>query len=73
MQLYDNLHFPNRIIVKYPDSRGGLALIWMNDVKLEVINYATNPILAKVQEDDGFEWFLTCFYGWPEPSQKEKS
>ena len=59
--------------MKYPDSRGGLALIWKNDVKLEVINCTANHILAKLKEDDGFEWYLTCFYGWPEASQKEKS
>ncbi|XP_065629326.1 uncharacterized protein LOC136067422 [Quercus suber] len=73
VQLYDNLPFPNQIIVKYPDSGGGLALIWKNDVKLEVISFTTNHILAKVKEDDGFEWYLTCFYGWPEANQKEKS
>ena len=66
VRLYDNLPFPNRIIVKYSDSGGGLALIWKNGVKLEVINFTANHILAKVKEDDDFEWYLTCFYGWPE-------
>ena len=65
LRLYDNLPFPSRIIVKYPNSGGGLALIWKNDVKLEVINFTANHILTKVKEDDGFEWYLTCFYGWP--------
>ena len=35
--------------------------------------FSTNHILAKVKEVDGFEWYLTCFYGWPKASQKEKS
>ena len=35
--------------------------------------FSANHILAKVKEVDGFEWYLTCFYGWPEASQKEKS
>ena len=47
--------------MKYPDSGGGLNLIWENDVKLEIINFTTNHILAKVKEDDGFEWYLNVF------------
>ena len=62
MKLYDNLPFPNRIIVKHPDSRGGLALIWKTDVQMEVINFTANHVLAKAKEVDGFEWFLTGFY-----------
>ena len=73
LKLYENLPFPNRIIVKHPNSGGGLALIWKNDVKMEVINFTANHVLAKVKEVDGFEWFLTGFYGWPEVAQKEKS
>ena len=38
--------------------------MWKPKVHLEVINYIENHILAKVFEDDGMEWFLTCFYGW---------
>ena len=38
-----------------------------------MINYTDNHILAKVVKDDEFEWYLTCFYGWPEASQKTKS
>lgn len=73
MQLYDNLPYPNRIIVKYPDSGGGLALIWKNEIHMELITFTANHILVKVKEVDGFEWFLTCFYGCPEANQKEKS
>ena len=40
---------------------------------MEVINFTANHVLAKVKEVGGFEWFLTCFYSWPEASQKEKS
>ena len=31
-KLYNNLPFSNRIIVKHPDSGGGLAFIWKNGV-----------------------------------------
>ena len=72
-KLYDKLPFPNRIIVKKPDLGGGLALIWKNEVHIELINFTTNHILVKVKEDDGYEWWLTCFYGWPDVSQRNKS
>ena len=71
--LYGNLPYQNNIIVKHPDSSGGLALLWKNSITLEVINYTVNHVLAIVTEEDGFKWFLTCFYGWSEAQQKEKS
>ena len=71
--LYGDLPFPNRIVVKYPNSGGGLALIWKRDVQLDVFNFTANHILSKVVEDDGFVWWLTCFYGWPEAAQRAKS
>ena len=40
---------------------------------MEVINFTNNHILARVVEDVGFAWMLTCFYGWSEASQKPKS
>ena len=68
-----DLPFKNKLIVKKPKAGGGLALLWRNDVNLDVINFTDNHILAKVVEDDGFVWFLTGFYGWPEASEKKKS
>ena len=67
------LAFPNKFIVKKPHSGGGLALVWKEDVKLEVFNYTDNHILAKVSERSGFQWFLAGFYGWPDVSHKHKS
>ena len=68
-----DLPFKNKLIVKKPKVGGGLALLWRSDVNLDVINFTDNHILAKVVEDDGFVWFLTGFYGWPEASEKKKS
>ena len=64
--LQGDLPFQNIIIVKHPDASGGLAFLWKNDNRLEVINYTANHVLAKVTEEDGFTWFMTGFYGWPE-------
>ena len=71
--LYGNLSFQNKIIAKHPDSGGGLAFLWKNEVSLEVINFTVNHVLAKVTEEDGFVWYLTGFYGWPEAQKKENS
>ena len=69
----DDLPFQNKVVVKKANARGRLALLWKSQVQLDVINYTDNFILAKVVEEDGFVWMLTCFYGWPEASQKNKT
>lgn len=69
---YKNAPFPNQFFVKNSDSSGALALLW-KEVVIDVINFTANHILAKVIEEDGFTWYLTRFYGWPESSQKSKS
>jgi len=38
----------------YPNTGGGLALIWKREIQLDIVNYMANHILAKVVEKDGF-------------------
>ena len=64
--------FKNKLIVKKPNSGGGLALLWKEEVTLDVINFTNNHILAKVVENDGFMWHLIGFYGWPKANEKWK-
>ncbi|XP_023926559.1 uncharacterized protein LOC112037983 [Quercus suber] len=68
-----DLPLPNKLIIKKPDSGGRLAMLWKREVKVDVINFTENHILAKVVEEDGAAWFLTGFYGWPQSCQKVKS
>ena len=72
-RLYGELPYPHKIIVKKLDTGGRLALIWKEGVVLDLINYTDNHILVKVKEEDGLEWWLACFYGWPEANLKYKS
>ena len=65
--------FRNKLIVKKPNSGGGLALMWKEEVNLDVVNFTDNHILAKVVESDGFVWHLIGFYGWLEANEKRKS
>lgn len=50
-----------------------MALIWNDEVMIDLINFTANHILVKVREEDGFEWWLIGFYGWPKVSRRNKS
>ena len=56
--------------MKKPDFGGGLALIWKEEFRLEVINYTDNHVLAKVVEDNGFQWFFYWFLWLAENESK---
>ena len=58
--------------MKKPNSGGGLALLWKEEVTLDIINFTDNHILAKVVENDGFVWYFTRFYGCLEANEKWK-
>lgn len=42
-----DLPYPNRLIVKQPDTGGGLALIWKEDVKMDLINYTVHHFFGQ--------------------------
>ncbi|KAL4643853.1 hypothetical protein ACB092_02G121600 [Castanea dentata] len=41
-KLYGELPYQNKIIVKKPDSGGGLALLWKDDIRMDLINFTNN-------------------------------
>ncbi|XVE72199.1 hypothetical protein DITRI_Ditri11bG0019900 [Diplodiscus trichospermus] len=46
---------------------GGLALLWMNDVKLEIISFSDSHIDTNIDGGlDNFPWRFTGVYGQPE-------
>lgn len=68
-----DIPFSNKFIAKKPNSGGGLTLLWKVEAKVDVINFTENHTLAKVVKEDGFQWYLTCFYGWLEHNHKVQS
>ncbi|XP_075663401.1 uncharacterized protein LOC142632980 [Castanea sativa] len=68
------LGFPNGLIVPSRGCRGGLALLWSSDTKLEIKSFSNHHIDAVITEsDNGFLWRFTGFYGHPKPHLREES
>ncbi|KAM6577471.1 hypothetical protein CsatB_029308 [Cannabis sativa] len=46
---------------------GGLALLWSNDYSVQIKSFTASHIDALVENDLGFTWRFTGFYGSPDP------
>ncbi|XP_038718208.1 uncharacterized protein LOC120011213 [Tripterygium wilfordii] len=70
----NKLHFKHGLAVDSIGSRGGLMLLWKEEVDISVLSYSTWHIHVEIKEgSDVFSWNLTCFYGHPEASQRKFS
>ena len=67
------LPYKNRFVVKKPSLGGRFALMWKEDIGLDVFKFSDNQISATMTESDGFQWVMTSFYGWPETQDQYKS
>lgn len=69
-----NLGFSNCFTIDTIGNRGGLALMWSSDTKLEIQHFSRFHIHSMISEEkSGLEWFLTRFYGQPETSKLSAS
>ena len=50
------LPYKNKFVIKKLGLGGGLAMMWKEDVSLDVFKYSDNQISAMVTESDGFWW-----------------
>ncbi|CAM8923717.1 unnamed protein product [Rhodiola kirilowii] len=66
-----NLGFHNCFVVGREGLSGGLAMLWNNEAKLEIISYSKSHVDAVLQEEDKFR--LTLFYGDPVSSNRRWS
>ena len=72
-QWCSELPLKSRFVVKKSGMRGGLAMLWKDNISLDVFKFSGNQISAWLTESDGFKWLLTGFYGWPEVKDCYKS
>ena len=64
----------NGLYVQRKGRGGGLAMYWKKEVNLEIKSYSRQHINAVVvEEESGFKWRLTGFYGHPETHQRKES
>ena len=65
---------PYRCMLAVPCSqrRGGLALLWMEEIDLHIQTFLLNHIDAMIMNVIS-PWHFTGFYGWPEEQRKQES
>ena len=62
------------LVVPKSDKSGGLAMLWKENINLEIMGYAVNFIDAIVTEADlGLKWRITGFYGHPKAHKRKES
>lgn len=53
---------------------GGLAVLWKQHVKCEIMAYSLNHIdICFLDNSNVASWRLSCFYGFPERSKRSQS
>jgi hypothetical protein len=53
---------------------GGLALMWSDEVRVDIKNFSRRHISAEVQmETNGNTWYLTGFYGQPDVGKRHEA
>lgn len=65
------LGFDNCFAVSREGMGGGLAMLWNEDLELEIISYSNHHIDAIVRGIDGRQWRCTGIYGHLEAGQKQ--
>lgn len=68
------LGFSDCLTVSALGRNGGLALLWKNDVKVDIVNFSQSHISAWMEvEGVTPRWFFTGFYGEPKASKRNSS
>lgn len=65
------LGFDNCFNVSRNGMGGGLALMWSNDVDVNIVSYSNHHIDTVVKSAKGLKWRCTGIYGHPEGPQKK--
>ncbi|XP_074360471.1 uncharacterized protein LOC141700659 [Apium graveolens] len=71
--LCSKLGFDNYWAVDCVGRSGGVAMLWKNNVKCNVVGFGSNYIDAQVMNANDVLWRLTGFYGFPERTRRRES
>ena len=71
--IQEDLPYQCMLAMPCTQRRGGLALLWKEEIKLHIQTYSPHHIDAFILNDEQHPWRLTGFYGWPEESRKKES
>jgi hypothetical protein len=69
-RIKQKMGFNNMLTVDCVGRSGGLALLWKDEMGIEIINYSRRHIHAKVNQANLVPWFFTGFYGHPEAQKR---
>lgn len=61
------------LVVDYVGRGRGLALMWKEDLGIEIQNYSQRHINAIVKQANGIPWTFTGFYGHPEAHKRTEA
>uniref|UniRef100_A0A803PF28 Reverse transcriptase domain-containing protein n=1 Tax=Cannabis sativa TaxID=3483 RepID=A0A803PF28_CANSA len=67
------LGFEGCFLVDSKGKSGGLALLWTKEYSVHIKSYTSSHIDALVENDLGFCWRFTGFYGSPDPGGRMES
>ena len=67
------IQFAHKFVVPRPNKGGGLALLWKEDIQLDVQTSSNNHIDAVVDQGMDDAWRITGFYGNPDSANREDS
>ncbi|XVF72330.1 hypothetical protein PTKIN_Ptkin12aG0112500 [Pterospermum kingtungense] len=66
--------FDNCLVVDSLGKSGGLALLWCNDIYLDICSYSEIHINSVIHDEDkGIDWRITGFYGEPVTASRNTS
>lgn len=67
------LHFDAMLVVPCLGRRGDLAMLWKDEVDLDIQTYTQNHIDAFIRTNPNVSWRITGFYGKPEEHMRHET
>ncbi|KAK3218312.1 hypothetical protein Dsin_012282 [Dipteronia sinensis] len=68
-----NLGFSGKLVMNYVGHSGGICMLWMGNISVDLLSYTQSHIDVQVVSHGLKTWRLTGFYGHPEATQRHHS